>query len=118
MLQQQITVEVIAQEDASSQYHVRTDEKGHALGRPVFYTEIPVRWTKSAPAEAEIPPRATAIPGALSSRPTVPVVSSAPRPVLPTPKKPAVPVIRSNLPLPPSPRPAVEVNPFTKFKNS
>ncbi|HET6597980.1 MAG TPA: hypothetical protein VFG81_20310 [Anaerolineales bacterium] len=46
MLQQQITVEVIAQEDAFSQYHVRTDEKGHALGRPIFYTEIPVCWTK------------------------------------------------------------------------
>src|SRR5688572_26879405 len=48
MLQQQITLEVIAQEDASSQYHVRTDEKGHALGRPIFYTEIPVCWTKDA----------------------------------------------------------------------
>ena len=46
MLQQQITIEVIAQEDATSQYHVRTDEKGHALSRPIFYTEIPVCWTK------------------------------------------------------------------------
>src|SRR5689334_10934906 len=46
MLQQQITIEVIAQEDATSQYHVRTDDKGHALSRPIFYTEIPVCWTK------------------------------------------------------------------------
>src|SRR5512133_1067465 len=46
MLQQQITIEVIAQEDANSQYHVRTDDKGHALSRPIFYTEIPVCWTK------------------------------------------------------------------------
>src|SRR5512144_487732 len=46
MLQQQITIEVIAQEDATSQYHVRTDEKGQTLGRPIFYTEIPVCWTK------------------------------------------------------------------------
>ena len=46
MLQQQITIEVIAQEDATPQYHVRTDEKGLTLGRPIFYTEIPVCWTK------------------------------------------------------------------------
>ena len=46
MLQQQITIEVIAQEDATSQYHVRTDENGHALSRPIFYTEIRVCWTK------------------------------------------------------------------------
>ena len=46
MLQQQITIEVIAQEDATPQYHVRTDERGRALGRPHFYTEIPVCWTK------------------------------------------------------------------------
>jgi hypothetical protein len=46
MLQQQITLEVIAQEDASPQYHVRTEENGHALSRPIFYTEIPVCWTK------------------------------------------------------------------------
>ncbi|HEU0293627.1 MAG TPA: hypothetical protein VFR47_12875 [Anaerolineales bacterium] len=46
MLQQQITIEVIAQEDATSQYHVRTDDKGQALSRPIFYTEIPVCWTK------------------------------------------------------------------------
>jgi len=46
MLQQQITIEVIAQEDATPQYHVRTDDKGHALSRPIFYTEIPVCWTK------------------------------------------------------------------------
>lgn len=48
MLQQQITIKGIAQEDATPQYHVRTDEKGHALGRPIFYTEIPVCWTKDA----------------------------------------------------------------------
>src|SRR6266508_2396334 len=46
MLQQQITIEVIAQEDATSQYHVRTHDKGHALSRLIFYTEIPVCWTK------------------------------------------------------------------------
>ena len=46
MLQQQITIEAIAQEDATSQYHVRMDDKGHALSRPIFYTEIPVCWTK------------------------------------------------------------------------
>src|SRR6266498_1018081 len=46
MLQQQITIEVITQEDATPQYHVRTDEQGRALGRPHFYTEIPVCWTK------------------------------------------------------------------------
>src|SRR5690349_5565873 len=46
MLQQQITIEGIAQEDATSQYHVRTDDKGQALSRPIFYTEIPVCWTK------------------------------------------------------------------------
>lgn len=46
MLQQQITIEAIAQEDASPQYHVRTDETGQALGRPIFYTAIPVCWTR------------------------------------------------------------------------
>jgi hypothetical protein len=46
MLQQQITIEGIAQEDSSPQYHVRTDDKGQALSRPIFYTEIPVCWTK------------------------------------------------------------------------
>src|SRR5512144_2942258 len=46
MLQQQIIIEGIAQEDATSQYHVRTDNKGQALSRPIFYTEIPVCWTK------------------------------------------------------------------------
>lgn len=46
MLQQQITIEVIAQEDATSQYHVRTDDRGQALSRPIFYTAIPVCWTK------------------------------------------------------------------------
>jgi hypothetical protein len=46
MLQQQINIEVIAQEDATSKYHVRTDDKGRALGQPIFYTEIPVCWSK------------------------------------------------------------------------
>lgn len=46
MLQQLITIEVIAQEDATPQYHVRTDDSGHTLDRPIFYTEIPVCWTK------------------------------------------------------------------------
>jgi hypothetical protein len=46
VLQQQITIEVIAQEDATSKYHVRTDDKGHPLSRPIFYTEIPVCWSK------------------------------------------------------------------------
>jgi hypothetical protein len=48
MLQQQLTIEAIAQEDANPQYHVRTDDKGHALSRPFFYTEIPVCWTKDS----------------------------------------------------------------------
>src|SRR5574341_718599 len=46
MLQQQVTIEAIAQEDAAPQYHVRTDDKGHALSRPIFYTEVPICWTK------------------------------------------------------------------------
>lgn len=46
MLQQQIIIEVIAQDDASPQYHVRTDDKGQALSRPIFYTEIPVCWIR------------------------------------------------------------------------
>ena len=46
MLQQQIIIEAIAQEDASSKYHVRTDGQGHPLSRPIFYTEIPVCWSK------------------------------------------------------------------------
>jgi hypothetical protein len=48
MLQQQITIEGIAQEDANAQYHIRTDEKGNVLSRPIFYTEIPVCWSKDA----------------------------------------------------------------------
>ena len=46
MLQQQITIEVIAQDNATAQYHVRTDDQGRAPSRPIFYTEIPVCWTK------------------------------------------------------------------------
>jgi hypothetical protein len=76
------------------------------------------RVVKPAPAEADTPLKATAIPVALSTRPAVPVVSSTSRPVLPTSNKPAVPVVRSNLPLPPSPKPVVETNPFAKFKKS
>ena len=74
------------------------------------------RVVKPAPAEADTPLKATAIPVALSTRPAVPVVSSTSRPVLPTSNKPAVPVVRSNLPLPPSPKPVIETNPFAKFK--
>jgi hypothetical protein len=76
------------------------------------------RVIKPAPAEADIPLKATAIPVALSTRPAVPVVSSTSRPVLPTASKPAVPVVRSNLPLPPSPKAVVETNPFARFKKS
>lgn len=76
------------------------------------------RVVKPAPAEADTPLKATAIPVALSTRPAVPVVSSTSRPVLSTSNKPAVPVVRSNLPLPPSPKPVVETNPFAKFKKS
>ena len=46
MLQQLLTIEAIAQEDATPQYHVRTDDRGHTPGRPIFYTEVPVCWTK------------------------------------------------------------------------
>jgi hypothetical protein len=76
------------------------------------------RVIKSAPAEVDSLPKAAVVPVALSYRPTVPVSSGVSRPVLPIAKKPAVPVVRSNLPLPPSPRPVGEVNPFAKFKNS
>jgi hypothetical protein len=76
------------------------------------------RVVKPAPAEADTPLKATAIPVALSTRPAMPAVSSTSRPALPTSKKPAVPVVRSNLPLPPSPKPVVETNPFAKFKKS
>lgn len=76
------------------------------------------RVIKSAPAETETPLKGAAIPVALSTRPAVPVSSSVPRPLLPISKKPVVPVVRSNLPLPPSPKPVVETNPFAKFKKS
>lgn len=46
MLQQLITIEAIAQEDATPQYHVRADDRGNAPGRPIFYSEIPVCWTR------------------------------------------------------------------------
>jgi hypothetical protein len=77
------------------------------------------RVVKPAPAEADTPLKATAIPvGSLSNRPAVPVASSNSRPALPTAKKPAVPVVPSSLSLPPTPKPVVETNPFTKFKKS
>ena len=77
------------------------------------------RVVKPAPAEADTPLKATAIPvGSLSNRPAVPVASSISHPALPTSKKLAVPVVPSNLPLPPTPKPVIETNPFTKFKKS
>ena len=79
------------------------------------------RVVKPAPAEADTPLKATAIPVALSTRPAVPVASSNSRPALPTSNnisRPAVPVVSSSLPLPPTPKPVVKTNPFTKFKKS
>ena len=76
------------------------------------------RLIKPAPAEADTPLRAVAIPVALSTRPAVPVAASALRPALPTSNKTAVPVVRSNLPIPPTPKPLVASNPFAKFKKS
>src|SRR6266498_2516681 len=76
------------------------------------------RVVKPAPAEADTPLKATAIPVALSTRPSVPVASSNSRPALPTSNKSSVPVVPSNLPLPPSPKLVVETNPFAKFKKS
>jgi hypothetical protein len=76
------------------------------------------RVVKPAPAEADTPLKATATPVALSTRPAVPVASSASRPALPASNKPAVSVVPSSLPLPPSPKPVVETNPFAKFKKS
>jgi hypothetical protein len=74
------------------------------------------RVIKSAPAEADIPLKATAVPVALTARPTIPVVSSTSRPALPISNKRAVPIVPSNLPLPPTPKPVIETNPFAKFK--
>lgn len=76
------------------------------------------RVVKPAPAEAAIPLNATAIPVALAVRPSVPVLSSTSRPALPVSNKRAVPIVPSNLPLPPTPKPVVETNPFAKFKKS
>jgi hypothetical protein len=76
------------------------------------------RVIKPAPAEADMPLKATAIPVVLSTRPAVPAVSSTSRPALPTSKKPAVPVVPSNLPLPSAPKSVIETNPFAKFKKS
>lgn len=76
------------------------------------------RAVKPAPAEADTPLKATAVPVAIAPRPTVPVVSSTTRSVLPMSIKPTVPVVRSSLPLPPNPKPLVESNPFARFKKS
>lgn len=76
------------------------------------------RVVKPAPAEADTPLKAVAVPVTIASRPVVPVASSTTRPVLPMSNKPAVPFVRSNLPLPPNPRPVAETNPFARFKKS
>ena len=76
------------------------------------------RAVKPAPAEADIPLKATAVPVALPTRPALPLAFGTSRPVLPASNKPAVPVVRSNLPLPPTPMPVVETNPFARFKKS
>jgi hypothetical protein len=76
------------------------------------------RMVKPAPTEADTPLKAAAIPVVLSTRPAVPVVSISSRPALPTSKKPAVPIVLSNLPLPPSPKQVVDTNPFAKFKRT
>ena len=76
------------------------------------------RLIKPAPAEAEMPLKAAAIPVALSTRPTVAVVSSTSRPAMPTSTKLAAPIVVSNLPLPLTPKPVVATNPFAKFKKS
>ena len=76
------------------------------------------RALKPAPAEGEPLLQATAIPAALSTRPAMPMVSGPARPARPISNKPAVPVVRSNLPLPPTPKPVVEANPFARFKKS
>ena len=76
------------------------------------------RVVKPAPAEADTPLKATAIPVALSTRPAMPVVPSTSRPALPTSKKPAVPVVPSSLPLPPGAKPVPGINPFARFKKS
>lgn len=76
------------------------------------------RVVKHPPSEADTPLKATAVPVALSTRPTVPTVSSTSHPRLPTSLKPTVPIVRSSLPLPPTPKPVVETNPFAKFKKS
>jgi hypothetical protein len=76
------------------------------------------RMVKPAPAEMDTPLKAAAIPVALSTRPAVPVVSVTSRPTLPTPKKPVVPIVASNLPLPPTPKQVVDTNPFAKFKRA
>jgi hypothetical protein len=76
------------------------------------------RVIKPAPAEADIPLKASAVPVALAAHPVVPAVSSTSRPALPMSNKRAVPTVPSNLPLPPTPKPVVETNPFAKFKRS
>lgn len=76
------------------------------------------RVIKPAPAEADIPLKATALPVALSTRPALPLTTSTSIPVQSMSNKPAMPVLRSNLPTTPSPIQVVETNPFAKFKKS
>ena len=76
------------------------------------------RVVRAVPSEADTPLQATAVPVALPTRPAMPVASSTVRPALPTANKLAAPVVPSNLPLPPTPKPVVETNPFAKFKKS
>jgi hypothetical protein len=76
------------------------------------------RVIKPAPAEADTLLKATAIPVASLSRSALPVASSTSRPALPTFHKLAAPVVPSNLPLPPTPKPVGETNPFARFKKS
>jgi hypothetical protein len=76
------------------------------------------RAVKPAPAEADTPLQATAIPVVLPARPVVPAASTTLRPALPAAHKPAVPVVPSNLPLPSTPKHVVEANPFARFKKS
>jgi hypothetical protein len=75
------------------------------------------RVVKPAPPETGMPLQVTAIPVASSSRPALPVTSTASRPALPTFHKLAAPVVPSNLPLPPTPKPVGETNLFARFKN-
>lgn len=76
------------------------------------------RMARPAPADADVPVKATAGPLALPTRPALPPAFGTSRPVLPISGRPAVPVVRSILPPPPSPMPAAGTNPFARFKRS